>query len=426
MAPLACPPNTAVSARISGAPLRVLALLVVSVSIFYMDRGNLSIAAPLLKDELGISTAQLGVLLSSFFWTYAAFQIVSGWLVDRVGGRWVLAGGFCIWSVTTAATGVVHGFGMLLLLRLLLGMGESVAYPCYSKILASRFAECQRGLANSLIDAGSKCGPAVGTLAGGLLMARFGWRPIFIVLGLGSMIWLLPWLRCMPDSPPRLGGGSEKGPGIREILSKRSAWATFAGHFCSNYFLYFLLTWLPFYLIRERHFSMNSMAGMGALAYVVMAVTTTATGWISDRAIAAGATPTRVRKACTGCGLGFTSIIAAVTAVSDPTLSMVFLLLACIAFGIYASSHWAITQTIAGPQAAGKWSGLQNFVANLAGVAAPAVTGFVVQKTGHFFWAFTVSSTVVLAGAAVYLFALGPVEPVQWASNAVRENKTAH
>ena len=154
MAPLACPPNTAVSARISGAPLRVLALLVVSVSIFYMDRGNLSIAAPLLKDELGISTAQLGVLLSSFFWTYAAFQIVSGWLVDRVGGRWVLAGGFCIWSVTTAATGVVHGFGMLLLLRLLLGMGESVAYPCYSKILASRFAECQRGLANSLIEIG--------------------------------------------------------------------------------------------------------------------------------------------------------------------------------------------------------------------------------------------------------------------------------
>lgn len=410
----ACSPATAASARISGELWRVLILLVLSVSINYMDRGNLSIAAPLLKDEFGISPARLGVLLSSFFWTYAAFQVVSGWLVDRFNVGWVLAGGFFLWSLATAATGAAKGFGTLLLLRLVLGIGESVAYPCYSKILASRFREQQRGLANSLIDAGSKCGPAVGTLIGGLLMARFGWRPFFVVLGLGSLIWLAPWVRWMPESQPP-AGGYQKAPGIKEILRQRSAWATFAGHFCSNYFLYFLLTWLPFYLVRERHFSMNSMAGIGALAYTVMAVTTTLTGWLSDRAIAAGATPTRVRKLCAGGGLGFATIIVAVTAVRDPRLSMLFLMLACIAFGIYASSHWAITQTIAGPRAAGKWSGLQNFVANLAGVAAPAITGLVVEKTGHFFWAFAVSSAVVLTGSAVYLFLLGPVEPFPWA-----------
>jgi sugar phosphate permease len=197
-------------------------------------------------------------------------------------------------------------------------------------------------------------------------------------------------------------------------LSQRSVWATFAGHFCGTYFWYFLLTWLPFYLVREQHLSMNLMATMGSLAYVATGVSSTVAGWLSDRSIAAGATPTRVRKTCTTVGLAFATIILAVTLVSDPTLSMVFLMLACISYGIFTSSHWAITQTLAGPRAAGKWSGLQNSVANLAGVAAPAITGLVVEKTGQFFWAFAVSAAVVLAGAAVYAFGLGKVEPVYW------------
>jgi len=124
----------------------VVILLVLSVSINYIDRGNLSIAAPLLKDELGISASQLGILLSSFFWTYAACQILAGWLVDRFAVNWVLAVGFFLWSMATASTGLVHGFATLLCLRLLLGIGESVAYPCYSKILAAHFHEHQRGL----------------------------------------------------------------------------------------------------------------------------------------------------------------------------------------------------------------------------------------------------------------------------------------
>jgi cyanate permease len=247
-----------------------------------------------------------------------------------------------------------------------------------------------------------------------MLMARFGWRPFFIVLGLGSLLWLPAWLKWMPPSQSATAGGSAQAPGVVEILSKRSAWATFVGHFCSNYFWYFLLTWLPFYLVRERGLSMNTMATVGALAYLVSAASTTLAGWISDRLIAAGATPTRIRKTCTAGGLGFATIILAVTVVSDPTLSMVLLMIACGSYGVYASSHWAITQTLAGPRAAGKWSGLQNFIANLAGVVAPTLTGFVVDKTGQFFWAFAVAAAVVLIGAGIYVFGLGPVEPVQW------------
>jgi ACS family D-galactonate transporter-like MFS transporter len=393
---------------------RVLVMLVVSVAINYFDRGSLSIAAPALKDELHISVSQLGILLSALFWTYATFQIISGWLVDRFPVEWVLAGGFLIWSLAEIGTGVAHGFASLLVMQLLVGMGESVAYPSYSKILSEHFVEHQRGFANACIDAGAKCGPALGTLLGGLFMARFGWRPIFLVLGLGSLLWLPLWYKWAPSTPRALQLGSNPTVSVFAILARRDAWATFIGHFCSNYFWYFVLTWLPFYLVRERHFSLSEMATIGSCAYLMTGAVTTLTGLISDRFIAAGATPTRVRKTCMGVGMGFAPIIVVVALVPDRTTSMMFLLLACLSYGIYSSSHWATTQTVAGPLAAGKWSGLQNFIANLAGVVAPIITGLVVDRTGHFFWAFAIAGLVALAGAVVYVFVLGRIEPVDW------------
>jgi MFS family permease len=151
-----------------------LTLLVISVFINYVDRGNLSIAAPLLKNELGLSAAQLGILFSAFFWTYSATLFVCGWFVDHFDVNRVLALGFLLRSLATAATGVVHGFAMLLMMRLLLGAGESVAFPCYSKILALHLPEEYRGFANGAIIAGMKLGPAAGTLGAGLLIARYG------------------------------------------------------------------------------------------------------------------------------------------------------------------------------------------------------------------------------------------------------------
>ena len=390
--------------------------MVVSVAINYIDRTSLSTAAPLLQrpTDLAIPPAKMGVLLSAFFWTYAILQLVSGWLVDRYGVRWVMAGGFFIWSAATAATGWVHGFGALLAMRLLLGAGESVAYPCYSKIIAGNFAEHQRGLANSLIDAGTKFGPAVGVLAGGILMERHGWRPVFIVLGLASMLWLPAWFRWMPRGHDANRASRDEGPGYVEICKQPQAWATFVGHFSGNYLWYFLITWLPTYLVKERGFTMSEMAYIGAIAFCVTGVSTIITGTIADRAIAAGASPTRVRKTCVIAGLSLATSVVTVTVVRGAWASMACLMFACIAYGVFASSHWAIPQTIAGPLAAGKWTGLQNCLANMAGIAAPAITGFVVQKTGQFFWAFAVCSVVVLIGAAAYAFLVGPVEQLQW------------
>ena len=410
------PQPNEIQPRIPGALKGLLVLMVASVAINYIDRTGLSTAAPLLErpDELAIPPAKMGVLLSAFFWTYSFLQLVAGWLVDRHGVRWVMAGGFIIWSAATAATGLVSSFGALLALRLLLGAGEAVAYPCYSKIIAGNFAEHQRGLANSLIDAGTKFGPALGILAGGILMERFGWRPVFIVLGVGSLLWLPAWFMRMPRDHAAAQVTADTGPGFAEICAKPQAWATIAGHFSGNYLWYFLITWLPSYLVKERGFSMSEMAYIGALAFCVTGITTIITGTVADRAIASGATPTKVRKTCVILGLGLATSMVTVVLVHGRVASVACLLFACMAYGIFASSHWAIPQTIAGPLAAGKWTGLQNCLANTAGVIAPAITGFVVGKTGHFFWAFAVCSAVVLAGAASYAFLLGRVEPVKW------------
>jgi MFS transporter, ACS family, D-galactonate transporter len=416
---LVTPNLTSHRGTLSFALSRILALLVVSVFINYIDRGNLSIAAPVLKDELHLSAWQLGILLSSFFWTYASFQPVAGWLVDRFTVGWVMAGGFFLWSMATAATGLMHGFLLLLGARLILGIGESVAYPSYSKILVGYFPEEKRGLANSLIVAGTTCGPGFGMFLGGMLMARYGWRSFFVVLGLGSLLWLVPWFCWMPGRPapearelrPASPGST---PTLSDILELRSAWGTCAGLFCVNYLSYFLITWLPFYLVRERHFPPDKMASVAGASYLAAAAASILCGWLSDHWIKAGATPTRVRKTFLGAGLAAAGIFLVGCVVAGSALSIAMLILAAASFGGASSNMWAITQTLAGPQAAGRWTGLQNFFGNLAGVIAPALTGFVVNQTGEFFWPFLITAGVAGLGTLVWVFLVGPITPVVW------------
>jgi ACS family D-galactonate transporter-like MFS transporter len=400
--------------RIPGTLLIVIVLLSISVFINYIDRGNLSIAAPMLKDELGISAAQLGVLLSAFFWTYASLHLFYGWLVDRLNVNWVFAGAFLLWSAATAATGIVHTFAALFVLRLLLGMGEAASYPSYNKIIALNFEEEHRGVANSVLASGLLLGPGFGMLFGGLLMARFGWRPFFIVLGLVSMLWILPWLKWMPKKQYAAQMGTTGAPNLFEFLLLRSAWGTCIGLFCGNYVNYFLITWLPFYLVRERHFSMDKMAKIGGIAYLLASLACALSGWVADRWIAAGATPSRVRKTFTGGGIGLSGVFLALAVVSGPELCVALVILGVVLFGVSASNIWAITQTLAGQRATGRWVGFQSFFGNMSGIVAPAVTGYVLQRTGHFYWAVAIVSAVALAGTASWIFLVGRVEPVIW------------
>jgi ACS family D-galactonate transporter-like MFS transporter len=392
----------------------VLLLLGLSVFINYIDRANLSVAAPMLEGELGLSPAQLGVLLAAFFWTYALMQILAGWLVDRFEVKWVLAIGFFVWSVATAFTGLLHAFATLLAIRVILGIGESVAYPAYAKIFANHFAESRRGFANSIVGAGQSLGPALGIFFGGTLVGRFGWRPFFIVLGLVSLLWLPPFLRWMPRTSAAGVQDVKRGPGLMEIVRHRSSWGTWIGHFCANYFLYLLLTWLPYYLVRERHFSANAMSKIGGATFLLAALSSPICGWLSDRWISNGGTPTRVRKTFMGVGMACNGFFLVGCAGAPDKLLVILLLLTGASFGLVSSNLNAVTQTLAGPHAVGRWMGAQNFVANLAGAVAPALTGFVVGRTGHFYWPFLITSVIAWIGALHWVFVVGPIETVVW------------
>jgi len=394
----------------------VLALLVVSIGVNYIDRGTLAVASPFLIAELHLTKTQLGTLFSTFFWTYAAFQLVAGWLVDRYDVRYVLGAGFFIWSAATLLTGLADSFAAIFALRLLLGMGESVAYPSYSRILAGSFPERHRGTANALIDAGSKCGPALGVLIGGLVVAHFGWRALFLVLGFGGLLWLIPWGIWGPHPASVKLPQKQDCPGILEILGKRSAWGTFLGLFCVNYAWYFLVFWLPPYLVMERHFSANMMAVLGSLPFWGLALSSALSGWASDLWIARGGSPTRVRKTFMAGGMLLSTLILPAAIVRDPTIAMVLLVVTCLCFGLFTSNLWAITQTLAGPKAAGKWTGWQNMFGNFAGIFGPWFTGKIVDSTGQFLLAFVAVVGALVIGAFAFTVVVGELKPVQWRS----------
>ena len=393
-----------------------LLLLVLSVLINYIDRGNLSIAAPLLKDELGLSASQLGILFSAFFWTYTIMLFVCGWFIDRFDVNRVLALGFLLWSLATATTGVVYGFTMFLAMRLLLGIGESVAFPCYSKILVQHLPEHRRGFANGAIVAGMKCGPVVGTLGAGVLIAKYGWRPVFIGIGLLSLAWLPTWMKWMPRTT--VSAHSGVCPRVIDILRKRSFWATAAGGFCLAYPLYFMVTWLPFYLTHEQHLSMRNMVNIAALYYTIDAAAALATGWVTDLWICHGVIAGFIRKSAMALGWTIAAIGFLGCSSAGPDSYLTWLIVTGVGCGIGNSGIWAFSQTLAGPQAAGRWVGLQNGFANLAGVIGPALTGFIVDWTGHFRVALVITAGVCLLSGISWVFLVGRLEQVAWTQSA--------
>jgi len=394
---------------------RVVFLLSLSVLINYIDRSNLSIAAPLVQEELHLSNTQLGTLLGAFFWAYALLQIPAGWLVDHFDVKWVFAGGFFLWSLATGVTGILHGFIALIVVRVILGVGESVTFPSMSKILSTYFTEARRGFPNAALMVGMSLGPALGILLGGTVIGRFGWRPFFLVLGLGALLWLLPWLAWMPRRELGRATRSSSSPvGIKSILKQRSAWGTCLGQFSINYYLYFLVTWLPSYLKRERGLSLNQIAVDGFLLFVMCAIASAIWGKLSDRWVNAGATATLVRKSALVGGSIGVGVFLMLVVVSHGASFLATLALTGICLGPAVSNSWAVTQTLAGPIAAGRWAGVQNFVGNFAGWIAPILTGFLVDRTGRFWWAFLITAIVAGVGAVSWQFIVGPIEPIDW------------
>lgn len=402
--------------QLSGSVTVLIVLLTASIFINYIDRSNLSVAASLLQKDLGYDTLQIGMLSSAFFWTYSLLQLVgiAGWISDRYPVGKVIAVSFLVWSLFTAASGIAWSFAASFVMRLFLGAAESLAYPCYSRLIAMEVPQEMRGRANALLDAGSKLGPGLGTLLGGLLLESYGWRWFLIFLGLAGLLWLLPWLRWMPRTPASRDDSEHTNYSVRKMLRVRSAWGTFGGHFCGNYFWSFLLIWLPLYFTRDRGLTIRNMATIGAAAYFVVAGGTLCAGWISDSLLKRGASVTRVRKTAVIAGLLGATIIFPVAFVHNMHASIALLYASCFAFGTYTSNHWVITQTLARPRMAGRWTSLQNGIGNFSGIVASWFTGIVVDRTGSFRLAFLTAALIALLGAAMWGLVVGPVRQISW------------
>jgi MFS family permease len=367
-----------------------------------------------MQRELGLSSAELGILFSAFFWSYAPAQPLAGWLAQRFDLRYVLGGGLALWALATLLTGVVTGFAALLCLRVLLGLGESVAYPCNAKFMSQHVALDGRSRANALVAVGQSLGPTCGALGGGLLIARFGWRSAFIAFGLLSLAWLLPW-RAATRAGSTAGSAAGAVPvGYDALLRERALWGTALGHFCGNYAYYFMLTWLPLVLVRARGLDVSQMALVSAGVYALQAISAPATGWACDRLIRRGADVSRVLKSAMILGLCGVGAAMALCAVASGPAAIGLMLLSGVFFGVQSPPLGSITQTLGGPRAAAQWMGIQNLCANMAGVLAPIVTGLTLGEGEDFAPAFALAALVTLIGVIAYAVVIRQVEPVAW------------
>jgi MFS family permease len=392
----------------------IVGLVAAALFINYVDRGAVPTAAHLIQDELGLSPKQLGVLFSAFFWTYSVLQIPVGWVAERYGAHRVLAAGLALWACATMLVGFAHSFGALLLLRLLLGIGESAGFPSAAKLLAVVLPVESLGIANGIVAAGYQFGPAVGAWCGGLIMVHYGWRAAFWVFGALSLLWLLPWSRVrLPRET--LGTRGSDHPPLRAILRQPSLWGTALGLFSSNYVFFFVLTWLPYYVVRERGFSTAEMASLTGVAYVVSALSSIIAGWGIDRFVRAGHANVAYKSVMVAAHLGTVGCMLCIAFGAQPW-ALAGLFVYQILTGASSSGVYAIPQILAGPSASGRWVGIQNCCGTFAGAIAPALSGLLVEETGHFTAAFVTAAMVSVTGLVGWVWMVPKLAPLAWPS----------
>jgi MFS family permease len=385
----------------------VIVLVALALFISYIDRGSLATAVPLIEARLHLSASKFGLLLSAFYITYVAGMIPAGWLPERFGGHVVLGAGVAIWSIATLLTGFVESFAQLLALRLLLGVGESVTFPCQSKLIATAVTQVRVGSANGLVAFGYLFGAVIGTLLGGLLMVRVGWRPVFMIFGAASLLWLVPWGRIRVREI-RASAQDGEVPSFRQILRQRGLWGACLGHFSGNYTYYFILGWLPDYLVKARGFSIESMAKVASSAYLISAVLAFGAGWLTDQWVRVGRSPDIAYKSIMALHhIGAIVCMAGMALLPvGASIACLFVYMAVMAFA--APATFAIPQILAGPAATGRWVGIQSTCGNLAGVFASLITGLLIDAIGKFESAFSAAAVINVLGIVGWIYILPP------------------
>ena len=389
----------------------IVGLLCLGVMIAYFDRVNLSVALTDkdFKSFFQLSDQDRGLLNSAFFWSYVVMQIPAGWIIDRYGVKSPYAIGFLVWSLVSAGTAWTTSVRQLFSVRLLLGVGEAAITPAGVSWIRYHYPEKRRGLVLGIFMAAAKFGPAMGAPLATWLLIAYGWRPMFWILGIGALVWLVPWMVLVRNDNPRIepkksvAHPASEVPFLRLLMSPVIL-GTVIGTFCYMYFVYFCMTWLPAYFVEQRGLSLASMSGYTALTFSGMAVVAIASGWLADRMIERGGNPVKVRKGFIIAGflLASTEVIGALS--HSAPVALFFAVFSLSALGLVTANYWALTQTLMPGAAVGRISGVQNCAANIPGVVGPNLTGWLLHTTGsfeapmHAIWIF------LLLGVASYVF----------------------
>jgi len=387
-------------------------LLGTAVFLNYVDRGAIGIAAPMMKDELGLSAETYGLAFSAFFWIYAPVQFFAGWLCDRFSVYRLMALGIMVWAGATLLMGFAGGFVSLLVLRVMLGVGESISFPGSSKIIARHVPAERRGMANAAVAAGIALGPAAGTLAGGIILGSFGWRWIFFAFGTVTLFWLFPWQQTIRDISDTGHADQTARVPLAKLVGKWPLWSTSIGHALNNYCFYFLLAWIPLFLTKSRGFSIAEMTVLATIGYAVQGVSAFACGHFSDWWTRVGRSEAVCRRWMMVASQAMPALaIFGLAFARSPVEIALLLSLAGAGSALGSTNLYAIAQMFAGPRASGTWVGVQNAVGNFSGIIGPIATGIIVQRTGYDS-AFYLTAAVAGVGAIWWAIAVPRIHQV--------------
>lgn len=413
----------------AGIPKRgiLVGLAVLAAFICYIDRVNISVAIIPMQEAFGWSDTTKGFVLSSFFIGYTLFQVPSGWLANRFGGKALLGWAVVIWSVMTILTPpAAHmSLGALIVVRILMGAGETGAFPASYALFGRWIPIAERSRSISALLSGLPLGTLFALAVTGPIVSAYGWPSIFYLFGGFGLVFAVAWVWLIHEEPHRhpaitkaelakIGQGQTEASAIvrdipwKKTFTNKPVWALIINHFCSNWIFYVMLSWLPSYFSDALGVSVTS-AGLYSIApWVTMFVMTNATAWVADSLIASGNSVTRVRKVLQVVGLcGAAAFLFIVRTADAPVEAM---LLICGALGMlaitwpgYATNHLDIA-----PRHAGFLFGVTNTAGSMPGVIGVAVTGWLLDVTGTYASAFILASGVSIFGAIVWvLFASG-------------------
>ena len=417
--------------RPTRARLLILVLLFFGTLLNYLDRTVLSIAAPPMREELGLDAAVMGVVFSAFSWTYALAQIPGGVLIDRIGVRLAYFLSVSLWSAFTLLQGFSTGLASLLGYRLGLGVAEAPAYPCNSRVLNTWFPQSERARATGVYSVGQYAGLAFLSPLLFWVVATLGWRMLFIGAGVAGLLFAIVWWMAYrdPSQSQRINqaeldylaaGGAISAPAepiafswanIRFLLRQRQVLGASIGQFTSNSTLVFFLTWFPTYLATERHMGWIKVGFFAVMPYIAAACGVLAGGALSDLLLKRSGSANLARKLPIVAGLLLASTIVTANFVDNDGLVIAVMSVAFFGQGM-CNLGWTLISDVAPRELIGLTAGLFNLCANVAGVLTPMVIGFIVAYTGSFYWALAYIATLAALGVLSYVFVVGDVKRV--------------